>query len=333
MQLSNRHRWLWEAGGAPVFYSSEINMRVLLTCVILLVTSHVTQLDSFGQESQHPDILMIAVDDLNDWTGHLKGHPQASTPNIDRLVARGVTFTNAHCAAPACNPSRTALMSGMRPYETGIYFNGQSPAQLLSETETINRHFMNHGYNVMGGGKIYHNFKAEGRKDSWTTWHGIPAADGKRPRNVNGLKMAHFDWGPTTQSAQDLSDSKLTDWAIDQLQHASQDQPLFLAVGYVKPHLPWYAPQEYFDRFPLDEIQLPEVKQDDLQDIPSAGIAMAKPEGDHQAVVSNDQWKKGVQGYLATIAFLDDQVGRLLEGLENSPRAKDTIVIWWTDHG
>lgn len=293
------------------------------------------QLPGYGQVTSpdHPDVLMIAVDDLNDWTGHLHGHPQAQTPNIDRLVSRGMVFTNAHCAAPACNPSRAALMSGLRPWETGVYLNGQSPAELFSDTVTLNRHFLAHGYDVRGGGKIYHNRRAEGRKDTWTQWRGIPASDGTAPHNLNGLNMAHFDWGPTTQSASDLGDSKLTDWAIDQLKNAPTDRPLFLAVGYVKPHLPWHAPQKYFDRFPLDEVQLPDVNPDDLQDLPEAAIAMAKPTGDHRAVVDNHQWKKAVQGYLATIAFLDDQVGRLLLGLEESPRANQTIVVWWTDHG
>ncbi|MCB1225098.1 MAG: sulfatase [Verrucomicrobiales bacterium] len=279
------------------------------------------------------DVLFIAVDDLNDWTGHLKGHPQARTPNIDRLVARGVTFTNAHCAAPACNPSRAALMSGLRPWQTGIYTNGDPAAPVLKDVTTINRYFLANGYNTLGGGKIYHGFPSEGRNDSWTQWVGLFPTGGKNVHNLNGLDRDHFDWGPLTISSAEMGDSKLTDWAIDQLHTAPADQPLFLAVGYVKPHLPWYVPQEYFDRFPLDEIQLPKVKPDDLSDIPAAGVAMAKPEGDHAAVVAAGQWKNAVQAYLATISFLDDQVGRLLDAVEASPRGREMIVFWWTDHG
>jgi arylsulfatase A-like enzyme len=130
-----------------------------------------------------------------------------------------------------------------------------------------------------------------------------------------------------------MGDYKLTDWAIEQLHQQPTDHPLFLAVGYVKPHLPWYVPQEYYDRFPLESIQLPVVTQDDLADVPAAGRRMAKAGGDHAAVVKGGQWQKAVQGYLATISFLDDQVGRLLTELEKSPRAKKTIVVWWTDHG
>lgn len=286
-----------------------------------------------AQDSQRPDILFIAVDDLNDWTGHLGGHPQARTPNIDRLVSRGVTFTNAHCAAPACNPSRTALMSGVRPWRSGVYVNPDPAAGVLKNTLTLNRHFLAQGYQVLGGGKIYHGRGSEGRDDTWTEWAGRFSTQGGNRSNLNGLKKAHFDWGPLDNRPQDMGDYKLTDWAIDKLTNRPSDAPLFLAVGYVKPHLPWYVPQEYFDRFPLASIRLPEVTESDLDDLPDAGRKMAHPEGDHAAVVKGDQWKRAVQGYLATISFLDDQVGRLLKALEESPRAKQTIVVWWTDHG
>ena len=270
--------------------------RTMLAGAITLCVGSILDAQSDAKVSQEqPNVLFIAVDDLNDWTGHLAGHPQARTPNIDRLVARGVTFTNAHCAAPACNPSRAALMSGLRPWETGIYTNGDPAEGVLRNTLTINRHFLANGYKVKGGGKIYHNFAAEGRDDTWSEWVGLFPTAGGNEHKLNGL--------------------------------------LLLAVGYVKPHLPWYVPQEFYDRFPLDNIQLPVITQNDLSDVPPAGRAMAKPDGDHAAVLQGDQWKQAVQGYLATISFLDDEVGRLLEGLENSPKAQNTIVVWWTDHG
>lgn len=280
-----------------------------------------------------PDVLFIAVDDLNDWTSHLGGHPQARTPNIDRLVARGMLFTNSHCVAPACNPSRAGLMSGLRPWNTGIYTNGDPAKDVLKNVLTLNRHFMANGYSVKGGGKIYHGLASEGRDDSWTEWKGLFPSAGKQELNLNGLDRSHFDWGPIDAKPAEMGDYKLTDWAIDALHNEPLDKPLFLAVGFVKPHLPWYVPQEYFDRFPLESIQLPTVASDDLKDVPPAGVRMAQPNGDHQAVMKAGQWKKAVQGYLATISFVDDQVGRLLSGLESSPRAKKTIVVWWTDHG
>jgi len=283
--------------------------------------------------ADRPDVLFIAVDDLNDWTTYLGGHPQAKTPNIDRLVARGTAFTNSHCAAPACNPSRAALMSGLRPWTTGIYTNGDPAQGVLKDVNTLNRHFLAQGYNTLGGGKIYHGYGSEGRDDTWTEWAGLFPSINEHEANRNGLGRGHFDWGAVKGQASDMGDYKLTDWAIQHLKTAPTEKPLFLAVGYVKPHLPWYVPQEYFDRFPLAEIQLPVTKDDDLADIPPPGIKMAGPEGDHAAVLKGDQWKKAVQAYLATISFLDDQVGRLLEGLEASPRKDKTIIVWWTDHG
>ncbi|HRJ10491.1 MAG TPA: sulfatase [Prosthecobacter sp.] len=283
--------------------------------------------------ADRPDVLFIAVDDLNDWTSHLGGHPQARTPNIDRLVARGTSFTNTQCAAPACNPSRAALMSGMRPWQTGIYTNGDPAQGVLKDTLTLNRHFLASGYNCQGGGKIYHGGGSEGRKDTWTKWMDRFPSIPEKEQNYNGLKSGHFDWGPVDAKPDDMGDHKLTTWAVEQLQNAPADQPIFLAVGYVKPHLPWYVPREYFDRFPLDTIQLPHVLEGDLADVPPAGVSMAKPQGDHAAVIQGGQWAKAVQAYLATVSFLDDQVGRLLDGLDASPRKDKTLIVWWTDHG
>lgn len=280
-----------------------------------------------------PDVLFIAVDDLNDWTSYLGGHPQTKTPNIDRLVARGTAFTNSHCAAPACNPSRAALMSGLRPWATGIYTNNDPAQGVLKDVTTLNRHFLANGYNTLGGGKIYHNLNAEGRTDSWTKWEGLFPSINEHDANKNGLGRGHFDWGPVTGKSEEMGDYKSTTWAIDQLKNAPTDKPLFLALGYIKPHLPWYVPQEYYDRFPLADIKLPVTKENDLDDVPKAGVKMAGPESDHAAVLKGDQWKKAVQAYLATISFLDDQVGRLLDGLDNSPRKDKTIIVWWTDHG
>lgn len=280
-----------------------------------------------------PDVLFIAVDDLNDWTSYLGGHPQAKTPNIDRLVARGMAFTNSHCAAPACNPSRAALMSGLRPWTTGVYTNNDPAQGVLKDVTTINRHFLAQGYNTLGGGKIYHNYNAEGRTDTWSEWAGLFPSISEHEENYNGLKRGHFDWGPVDAKPADMGDHKLTDWAVKHLNTAPADKPLFLAVGYVKPHLPWYVPREYFDRFPLESIQLPLTKPGDLDDVPPAGVRMAGPEGDQAAVVKAGNWKQAVQAYLATISFLDDEVGRLLDGLDKSPRKDKTLIVWWTDHG
>lgn len=213
-------------------------MKRLLTFFLLATAS-------LAAESK-PDVLFIAVDDLNDWTSYLGGHPQAKTPNIDRLVARGTAFTNSHCAAPACNPSRAALMSGLRPWQTGIYTNGDPAQGVLKDVVTINRHFLANGYQTLGAGKIYHNYNAEGRTDSWTKWEGLFSSIAEHEENMTGLGRGHFDWGPVNAKTSDMGDHKATDWAIDHLKNAPTDKPLFLALGYIKPHLPWYVPKEYF---------------------------------------------------------------------------------------
>ncbi len=287
-----------------------------------------------------PNVLFIAVDDLNDWIGCLGGHPQTKTPNYDRLAARGVLFTNAHCAAPLCNPSRAALMTGIAPATSGVYENNQPwrKSPVLQNAVTIPQHFRANGYKAIGSGKIYHDSFPD--PQSWDEF--FPSLDKQKPADprpsktpVNGIpNAAHFDWGPLGSDVHDsaMGDFQVVDWVTSQLAKR-HDQPLFLACGLFRPHLPWYVPQKYFDMFPLDKIELPSVKADDLDDVPPIGKAMAKPDGDHKKVIENNQWKKAVQGYLASISFSDAMLGRLLDAFDKSPYAKDTIVMLWSDHG
>lgn len=287
-----------------------------------------------AQAADKPDVLFIAIDDLNDWTGCLGGHPQASTPHLDRLVGRGTLFANAQCAAPACNPSRAALMSGLRPFTSGVYNNGQPYGVPLKDALTLNRCLMREGYKVIGGGKIYHGGGGlpDEKKTDWHEYFDRGGDPHPPVKSVSGLNMSHFDWGPLDAADEEMGDYRLVSWASEQLQK-QHDKPLFLAVGFVKPHLPWYVPRKYFDMFPLDAIQLPVVKVDDLDDVPAAGVKMARPEGDHQAVVAHDQWKHAVQGYLATIKFLDEQIGRLAEAVDKSGRSDQLLIVLWSDHG
>lgn len=288
-------------------------------------------------EVGRPNVLFIAVDDLNDWIGVLGGHPQTKTPHIDRLAARGTLFRNAHCAAPACNPSRAALMTGIRPSTSGVYFNAQNwrKSSVLANAQTLPQHFRDHGYRAVGSGKIYHGRFPDPR--SWNDW--APALDRQSfgsaspgNKNQSGLGRAHFDWGTVDVDDSQMGDVQTVDYVLTQLKR-DWDQPFFLACGIFRPHLPWYVPPKYFEPFPLESIQLPPVRDDDLSDVPPAGRKMAKPQGDHAAVVKGNQWKKAVQGYLASIHFADTQIGRLLDGLDQSPYAKNTIVVFWTDHG
>ena len=283
-----------------------------------------------------PNVLFIAVDDLNDWIGALGGHPQARTPNIDRLVERGVLFTHAYTAAPACNPSRAALMTGIAPHRSGVYLNSQPWRPVLADAVTIPQHFRKFGYSVRGAGKIYHGaFPDPASWDEYWPDQQKNKPDDPEPaeRPVNGIpKTAHFDWGPVTEDATAMGDYQVASWVSEQL-GKTYEKPFFLACGIYRPHLPWYVPQKYFDEFPLESIELPAHIAGDLADVPAAGVRMANPDKDHANVVEHGQWKKAVQGYLASIKFADEQVGRVLDALEGSPHHDDTIVVLWTDHG
>ena len=286
--------------------------------------------------ADRPNVLFMAVDDLNDWISALGGHPQSVTPNIDRLVAKGTLFTHCYCAAPACNPSRAALMTGIRPATSGVYHNPNPWRKGLPDAVTIPQHFMAHGYRAMGSGKIFHGSFPD--PPSWDEYW--PSKEKQTPgdpmpehRPINGIpKTAHFDWGPIDATDADMGDYKVADWVIGQLGQ-KQEKPFFLACGMFRPHLPWYVPRHYFERFPIDQVQLPQVLENDLADIPEAGVKIAKPQGDHAKVLAHKQWHLAVQGYLASIAFCDAQIGRVLDALEASDYANNTIIVFWTDHG
>jgi len=276
-----------------------------------------------------PNVLFIAVDDLNTWVGHLGGHPQAKTPNIDRLAKMGVTFTHAYCAAPVCNPSRAALMSGLRPGTTGIYDNSEPWQPVIPKEQTITTQFLKAGYEVFGAGKIYH--ANAHRPGEWSDY-AVPAEGKQTPHpsakndGVGGIKFQ-----PLTDDSH-TSDEAIMDYGIKQLGQ-KHDKPFFLAVGVHKPHMPWNVPKKYYDRFPLESIQLPPTLKDDLGDVPMGGIKMAKPKGDHAQMLASGRWKEAVQGYLAAISYCDDQVGRVLDAYDKSPAKKSTIIVFWGDHG
>ena len=319
----------------PLKMNIKLSCRVILSAWISLCVPGILSAQS---SSIRPNVLFIAVDDLNDWIGSLGGNRQTLTPNFDRLAARSVLFTNAHCAAPACNPSRAALMTGIRPSTSGVYHNPQPwrESPVLKNAPTIPQHFMANGYTAVGSGKIYHGSFPD--PASWQEYW--PSQTKNKPndpapvqRPVNGIpKTAHFDWGAVQMPNEKMGDWQVADWVNGRLKQA-HDQPFFIACGFYRPHLPWYVPQEYFSKFPLGSIKIPEVPDSDLDDVPDAGRRMAKPNGDHAKVVNYHQWEKAVQGYLASVNFVDACLGRVLDALDASPHKDETIVVLWSDHG
>jgi arylsulfatase A-like enzyme len=284
-------------------------------------------------EPAKPNVLFIAVDDLRDWVGYLHHNEQTKTPNIDRLAKMGVSFTHSYCAAPVCNPSRAALMSGLRPFTSGVYENNNDWRTVIPEPLTLTHQFRGAGYFVAGAGKIYH--ESYRRLSDWddylATEGGGRGAARLSPQakndGVGGIKFAPLDCRD-----EDLPDYKITDYGIAQL-GKKHDKPFFLAVGLHKPHMPWNVPQKYYDMFPADKIILPPYLENDLDDIPPAGVRMAKPEGDHKNILESGRWKEAVQGYLAAIAYTDMNIGRLLDALEKSAYKDNTIICFWCDHG
>lgn len=275
-----------------------------------------------SEKTEKPNVLFMCIDDLNDLTGFLGGHPDTKTPNLDMLAAGSVVFKNAYGPTPACNPSRAAIMSGIRPSTSGVYRNSQPwrKSTVLKNINTLPQYFRQYGYIVKGSGKTYHD-----RYYNTLSWDEYwPALTKQRPadpvpehRPLNGIPgTGHCDWGPVHVPKEEMGDWKVADWVIEQLEK-EYEKPFFLACGFYRPHLPWYVPEEYFDKFPLEEISLPEVKKNDTDDIPEAGQALIRFQ-DHENVTGHDQWKNAVQGYLASINFVDECAGRVIRALEHS---------------
>lgn len=279
-------------------------------------------------ETKRPNVLFIAVDDLNHWVGYLGRNLQTKTPNIDRLARMGVAFRNAYCVVPACEPSRAALMGGQRPWTTGLYYNGDKWKTILPEGQGLTAQFLKAGYKVSGAGKIYHGdqyFPSE-----WTEYMN---GKGLHPAGPGVTKNEGFH-APVQH---DLKDEDLMDWhtvnyAIERLSRKAE-QPFFLACGLHKPHLPFAVPRKYYELFPPEKIELPPYRDDDLADLPPAGVKMARAENDHAQFLRDGNWKHAIRSYLAAIAYTDMNVGRLLDALEQSPDRANTIVVFWGDHG
>ena len=292
--------------------------------------------------AERPNVLFIAIDDLNDWVGCLGGHPQARTPNLDRLAASGLLFTNAHCPAPACNPSRTAIFTGISPHRSGLYRNGQKMREVLPAAELLPRTFSQGGYWSAGSGKMLH-YVIDAR--SWDDY--FPAAEtespfprtlypDKRPLSLprgGPWQYIETDWGPLEATDEEFGgDYLVADWVGRQLGE-EHTKPFFLACGIYRPHEPWFVPKQYFEAFPLEDIQLPPgYRKDDLEDLPEEGQRMG-PNRYFAHIQSQGQWKQAIQGYLASIYFADTMLGRVMEALEKGPNADNTIVVLLSDHG
>jgi arylsulfatase A-like enzyme len=291
-----------------------------------------------------PNVLLIAVDDLNDWIGCMSRperaeggeHPQAKTPHIDRLARQGVLFSNAHCQSPVCNPSRASLMTSLYPGTSGIYFLnpdlGKSP--VATKNTLLPQRFLEEGYYVTGAGKLFHG----GQNQKYLpNYGGNFGGLGPMPKQKISSYPGHplWDWGAYPQRDRQMPDHRIASWAEQRLAE-KHDRPLWMGVGFYRPHVPQYVPKKWFDLYPLDTLQLPKTMADDLQDISPYGIDLTRLKHvapTHEWVTANQQWKPLVQSYLACVSFVDAQVGRVLAALQTSQLADNTYVVLFSDHG
>src|SRR6185437_15441222 len=316
-------------------------LQPVAACCLAMLAAHPTR------AAEKPNVLFIAIDDQNDWIGCLGGHPLAKTPHIDRLAARGTVFASAHCQAPLCNPSRTSLLLGLRPSTTGIY--GLAPwfrnVPERRDAVPLPQYFARRGYRTLSGGKIYHALRAPGKDEpqgaEFDAW-GPPGGVGSRPPHklVPPTPMGDHplvDWGvwPLDNDDTGKGDYAVASWAVEQIKSLPKNQPFFLGASFFLPHVPCYATQKWFDLYPDDDSVLPPVKEDDRADTPrfSWYLHWNLPEPRLKWVRESGQWRNLVRSYLACTSFVDSQVGRLLDALETSGRAENTVVVLWGDHG
>lgn len=319
------------------------NLIVRLVCAgVCIFAMRFVAVEAADLPAKSPNIVMIAVDDLNDWVEPLGGHPQVKTPNFNRLAARGTVFSNAHCQAPLCNPSRTSVLTGLRPTTTGVYALQPSIRKVpgFKDVVSLPQALAAGGYQTMTTGKIWHDAYPEpdGRKPGteFSNW-GYFGSHGPYPPTKfvkTPDSMPAVDWGIFPNDDATLEDSKVADWAIAQLK-SKPPAPFFLGVGFRRPHVPCFAPRKWFDLYPENELQMPPLKADDRADLPKFAdyLHWSLPEPRLAWLEQENQWKNLVRSYLACISFMDSQLGRVLDAIDASGMDENTIIVLWSDHG
>jgi arylsulfatase A-like enzyme len=298
---------------------------------------------SNSQTSEKRNVLFITVDDMNNWTTVFDKKNSIKTPNLEKLASRGAFFTKAYCSSPACNPSRASVMTGTRPHKTGIYGNGSDWRGTLSDIPTIQKYFKDNGYFVCGSGKIFHHQYDWAFHDN-ASFHDFRMMSINEPypeEKLNGLDWygsRNTDWGPWPDDIQKTADYRTAEYAIQRLQQ-EYDQPFFLNVGIYKPHSPFFAPMEYFEHYPLSDLEMPEILKNDWDDLPEGARSLLKDkkwfwEGMMKALEEDPSaWQNYVQAYQACASFADDMIGKIIKALDKSPHRNNTIIVLWSDHG
>lgn len=337
--------------------SPSVNVAWFVVAALSLVAVGPEFVSAAGEK--RPNVLFLIADDLTATALSCYGNTVCRTPNIDRLAASGTRFTHAYCNATYCGPSRASFLSGYYPHATEV-FGYVSPRPKIGDRATWPQHFKNAGYHTARVSKIYHMGvpggieygskspsynEGNGADDpiSWTERFNSPGPEwmakgmGERLEgNPDGTKPVVGDnTFVVVESDEDdaaHSDGKTAATAAELIRAAAaRPEPFFLAVGFVRPHVPFVAPRRYFEPYlPYDKLALPPKVAGDWDDLPKPGINY-KTSVNMQMDVRRQ--KKALGGYYASVAFLDAQVGKVLAALEASGAADDTIVIFTSDHG
>jgi arylsulfatase A-like enzyme len=350
----------------------------LLTVLFIGIPSNTL----FSQsQNTKPNVIFIMCDDLNDYQGVFGGHPQALTPNIDKLAASGVQFLNAQSNVPVCQPSRNSLFTGVYPHRSKDF--GWTPIlkhAVLKNNKTLIRLFKENGYKTLGTGKLTHG-KPPKEWDEWgmnyrhnygpffsdgenrialptvpEPYASIGAVDGSYGRfseagiskGIKGEKGLVYGWDQKpfryiNDTDRDLVQDELhAKWAVQKLKELeTEEQPFFMGIGFVRPHTPLHAPDKYFDLFPIDELELSSWMSNDTSDThwlenfsekkkgPKLYNTLLASYGGNREVAL----KHFLQAYLACVAFVDEQIGKVVDAIENSSLRKNTIIILTSDHG
>ena len=290
-----------------------------------------------------PNVVFIMTDDLNCELGSY-GHPLFQSPNIDRLAEEGVLFENAYCNYPVCGPSRASFMTGLYPEQNGVTVLRRMFRKYVPDAVTLSQHFMANGYTAARVGKIYHydnprGIGTDGHDDpaSWDVKINPRGRDKEEEDKIFSLRPGSFgatlSWLAAEGKDEEQTDGMVATESIRLMrQYAEAEEPFFLAVGFYKPHTPYVAPKKYFDLYDPSEITVPRIPEGYLDTLPEPArksVTAFK----NQIDLPEETARKAIHAYYATISFVDAQIGRVVDALEDLGLKEDTIVLFSSDHG
>ncbi|MCB0646270.1 MAG: sulfatase [Saprospiraceae bacterium] len=313
-----------------------------LFLVLNLFWSSITFADGQSQ-AQKPNVVMIVLDDMNDWTTLFDENNPIRVPNIKELASRGAFFTKAYASSPACNPSRASVMTGLRPHKTGVYGNSSDWRSATPGHPTIQQLFKDNGYYTAGSGKIFHHHNDWAFHDNaaFNEFLMMNINEPYPPKKLNGLDdygSRNTDWGIWPPQIEQTADFKTMEYAKAFLAK-DHESPFFLNLGIYKPHSPFFAPAPYFEEYPSSSLTMPILLEKDETDLPAGAKEMLLDSdwfwtGMQASLHKKPQaWRDYVRAYQACASFADDMVGRIMKALEESKYASNTIIILWSDHG